>query len=184
MIALQTASIKSIDDTVKWDGIDRKWKPWNKDHTMRTALPVSCVWFYKELARRIGYQKMQYWIQKSDYGNKKTGNKIDNFWLEGDLRISAKEQVLFLEKLIDNKLPFDIKVQETVKQLIITDSTKDYVLHSKTGWVGTIGWNVGYVETNKQKWIFAMNMDVHKPREIKFRKVITYEILRAANIID
>ncbi len=100
MIALQSSVIKSVNDTIKWDGIDKGLKAWNKDQTMKTAFPISCVWFYQELAKRIGKTQMQKWIKLANYGNKKMGKEINNFWLEGDLRISANEQILFIEKLI------------------------------------------------------------------------------------
>ena len=183
MIALQTRAINTVNDTIKWDGIDKGWKLWNKDQTMKTAMPISCVWFYQELARRIGKEKMQNWINNSNYGNGKLGNEIDKFWLEGELRISAKEQVLFIEKLINNELPFDKKIQETVKELMITDKTEKYIIHSKTGWTNQIGWNVGYVETTNNKWIFAMNMDIVDKKDAKYRKKITYEILKSEKII-
>ena len=184
MIALQTSAIKSVNDTIKWDGIDKGWKLWNKDQTMKTAMPISCVWFYQELARRIGKKQMQNWVDKVNYGNRNIGEKIDNFWLEGDLRISAKEQILFIEKLINNELQFDKKIQETVKEIMVTDSTEAYTIHSKTGWTNQIGWNVGYVETKKNKWIFAMNMDIIKEEDAKYRKKITYEILKIEQIIE
>ena len=184
MIALQTSSIKNVNDTIKWDGIDKGWKPWNKDQTMKTAMPISCVWFYQDLARRIGKEQMQKWIDLADYGNKKMGKEVDNFWLEGDLRISAKEQISFIEKLIADELPFDREIQETVKKLMITDSTANYVIHSKTGWTNQIGWNVGYIETNSNKWIFAMNQNIINKDDAKYRKKITYEILKTERIIE
>jgi len=184
MIALQTSAINSINDTIKWDGIDKGWEPWNKDQTMKTAIPISCIWFYQELARRIGKEKMQIWVNKTDYGNKNIGKEIDNFWLEGNLRITAKEQILFLEKLINDELQFDKYIQETVKEIIVTDSTENYIIHSKTGWSDQIGWNVGYIETGSNKWVFAMNIDIFGKEDAKFRKKITYEILRIEQIIE
>lgn len=90
LIALQVSAIASVDDTIKWDGVDRKYNAWNNNQTMKTALPISCVWFYQELARRTGEERMQKWITKADYGNKTIENKIDRFWLDGKLTISAK----------------------------------------------------------------------------------------------
>lgn len=187
LIALQTGAVKSINDTIKWDGVDRGWTEWNKDQTMKTALPVSCVWFYQELARRIGREDMQKWIDSVGYGNQKMGPEIDKFWLDGDIRISAIQQVLFLEKLINDKLPFDEEIQQTVKEIMITDSTSNYILHSKTGWAmrvdRQIGWFVGYVETEEGKWIFATNIDISKKTDLKYRSKITYEILKNEGII-
>ena len=183
MIALQTSAIKSVNDTIKWDGKDKGWKPWNKDQTMKSAMPISCVWFYQNLAKRIGKEKMQIWVDKANYGNKNTLKNIENFWLEGELRITANEQIQFIEKMINNELPFDKQIQETVKEIMITDLKETYTIHSKTGWTNQIGWNVGYVETKNNKWIFAMNMDVLNKKDIKYRKRITYEILKKEKII-
>ena len=116
MIALQESSIININDTIKWDGINRSFDLWNKDQTMKSALPISCVWFYKNWHMGLE-KKMQEWIDKTNYGNKKIENKIDRFWLDGNLAISANEQIDFLEKLVRNELPFDKDIQETVKEL-------------------------------------------------------------------
>lgn len=184
MIALQEKSIISVNDTIKWDGVDKGYKLWNKDQTMYTAFPISCVWFYQELARRTGQEKMQKWLVKSDYGNRIIKNKVDNFWLEGKLAISANEQVAFLEKLINNELPFDKNIQETVKTIMITDSSESYTIHSKTGWSGGIGWNVGYIEKDDDVWVFALNIDMNDIKKSKLRKTITYEILKEEKIIE
>jgi len=183
MIALQSNAIKSVDDTIKWDRVDRGLAAWNKDHTMRTAMPVSCVWFYQVLARRIGKEQMQYWVNQVAYGNMNIEKEIDNFWLEGDIRISANEQIVFIERLIYNELPFDKEIQETVKELMVTDSNEKYTIHSKTGWTNQIGWNVGFIETNNNRWIFVMNQDIIQKQDAKYRKEITYEILKAEKII-
>ena len=184
LIALENEAVSDVDEIIIWDKIDRGWSEWNKDHNMRTAIPVSCIWFYQELARRIGEKKMQESINSVNYGNKKMGAEIDNFWLEGDLRISAKEQVKFINRLIENELPFQTKHQDIVKEILISDSTKNYILHSKTGWAMKIGWFVGYIEKENQKWVFALNIDMAKLADAKFRKLITYDILRVENIID
>lgn len=184
MIALQESSIANINDTIKWDGINRSFDLWNKDQTMKSALPISCVWFYQELARRTGKEKMQEWIDKTNYGNKKIENKIDRFWLDGNLAISANEQIDFLEKLVRNELPFDKDIQETVKGIMISDSTQNYIIHSKTGWSQNIGWNVGYVETKDNVWIFALNIDMKNSSEGELRKTLTYDILKEQKIIE
>ncbi len=184
MIALQTSSIASVDDTIKWDGVVRDYDKWNKDHTMRTAFPVSCVWFYQELARRIGKEKMQKWVTNSNYGNKNIEDKIDSFWLDGKLAISATEQIEFLEKLVNNDLPFDKSIIATVKEIMITDSTDHYVIHSKTGWSMNIGWNVGYINTKNNVWVFALNIDLNDIKMANKRKMLTYDILKEQNIID
>lgn len=184
MIALQVASITSAEDTIRWDGMDKGNKLWNRDHTMESAFPVSCVWFYQELARRTGEQKMREWIEKSNYGNKRMGTEVDRFWLDGPLSISAIEQIHFLEKLVKNGLPFEEAVQVKVKEIMLTDSTATYSMCSKTGWAQRIGWNVGFVQTPAEVWVFAMNMDMEDISRAAARTSITYAILREEGIID
>lgn len=184
LIALQTSAVKGLNDTIKWDGINKGWEKWNNDHTLRTAMPSSCIWFYQELARRIGKEQMQYFVNKSDYGNKNIESDIDNFWLEGDLRISANEQIEFLEKLVNNTLPFNPEIQEMVKRMMITDTSDKYTIHSKTGLTDNIGWNIGYIETKNNTWIFALNLDIKQKQDATYRNNITYDILKFETIIE
>ena len=187
LIALETGVISDENEIIKWDGEDKGWDKWNRDQNMKSAIALSCVWFYQEIALRIGKNSMQNWIDKTSYGNKIMGGKIDNFWLVGNIRISAKEQVQFIKKLVESKLPFKSINQDIVKQIMVSDSTKEYTLHSKTGW-GTrvnpqIGWYVGYIEKANNTWIFALNIDIKSKSDLKFRKQITYDILQSEGII-
>ena len=49
---------------------------------------------------------MQQYIDAAGYGNQELSGKIDSFWLDGSLKISADEQVTFLKRLYQNDLPF------------------------------------------------------------------------------
>ncbi len=86
LIALDENAIANGMETIKWDGKDKGWRPWNKDQTIETAFPLSCVWFYQELAKRVGNLKYLSHLKKINYGNKKTGPELTTFWLDGDLK--------------------------------------------------------------------------------------------------
>ena len=59
VIALETAVVADPDkDVFKWDGVTRSIEAWNKDHTLRSAIAVSAVPVYQEIARRIGEVRM------------------------------------------------------------------------------------------------------------------------------
>lgn len=188
LISLECGSVKNIHDTIRWDGQDRGLADWNKDQDMQSAIRVSCVWFYRELARRTGKARMEEWIHKIGYGNQSIGNEADYFWLNDALKISALEQVSFIQKLVNKQLPFRKNIQETVKQMILTDSTESYKLYSKTGWTMRnkpgIGWLVGWVENKNGTYIFALNIDIHNENETALRKQISYEILRKEGVIN
>jgi beta-lactamase class D len=108
LIALQTGAVKDEKEYIKWDGTDKGFKEWNKDQNILTAFPVSCVWFYQELAGRIGNDRYLYYLTMLKYGNGKTGKNVDTFWLDGDLRISAKEQIEVIKSIYFEKYPFNL----------------------------------------------------------------------------
>ena len=53
---------------------------------------------------------------------------VDRFWLDGALRISAMEQVDFLRKLYRNELPFKVEHQRLVKDIMIVEAGRDWIL--------------------------------------------------------
>src|SRR3954463_3880174 len=70
LIALETGVVGDPDkDIFKWDGVVRSIEPWNKDHTLRTAIAASVVPVYQEIARRVGAERMQKYLDLFDYGN-------------------------------------------------------------------------------------------------------------------
>ncbi len=183
LAGLQTKAVANDSVVFKWDGKVRGWEKWDMDQTMKTAFQYSCVWYYQELARRIGTEKMQHWLDKVGYGNAQIGGKIDEFWLNGTLTISAIAQVQFLTKLEAVKLPFAKSVQANVHQLMLAEEGQDWKLYGKTGWGDhgnrQIGWYVGFIRKGSEKRIFALNMDIHEDEDAEFRKVLTRKILKS-----
>ena len=105
MIALDSGVVKDENEVIKWDGVKREYEVWNRDHTMHSAIAVSAVWFYQELASRIGEKRMREYVSRAQYGNADTSNTITDFWLgNGSLKISLNEQVDFLARLMRNNL--------------------------------------------------------------------------------
>lgn len=187
LVGLQTKAVAHDSVMFKWDGKDRGWEKWNMDHTMKTAFKYSCVWYYQELARRIGEPKMQHWLDKAGYGNARIGSNVDDFWLTGELSITAIEQVEFLFHLEALDLPFSKSVQENVHRIMLEESGDGWQLHAKTGWSDRtgrqIGWYVGFIRSGDEKRIFAMNMDIHEDEDAAFRKVLTRKILKAEGLM-
>lgn len=185
LIALQEGAIRDEQEILKWDGTDKGRPEWNRDQSMASAFPASCVWFYQELARRVGDRKYQQYLRRLKYGNRKTGPDVTTFWLEGDLRISAVEQIAFMKKLVKEELPFSKGHMQVLKKLMTVEETSRYSLKAKTGWTGRngIGWYVGYVETKGNTWLFAMNLDTVKLGDEKYRQEITREALKLKGIL-
>lgn len=186
MIALETGVIKDEKEIIAWDGQKRFVESWNQDHNLETGIRFSVVWMYQELARRIGEEKMKYWVEKAEYGNQDIGGKIDFFWLNGDIRITANQQIDFLKRLYLNELPFEQKIQETVKKILVVEKEDHYTIRAKTGWAARvenqIGWYVGYLENEDNVYFFALNMDINNPAEAKKRREITDKVLESLTL--
>jgi beta-lactamase class D len=187
LIALEEGAVKNEKEIIKWDGIDKGFDAWNRDQTLETAFPVSCVWFYQELAKRVDNQKYLAHLKKLGYGNEKTGPDVTTFWLEGDLRISAKEQINFLKKLYAESLPYSKGNIKLLKKIMIVEENPQFTIRAKTGWAMKTdpqqGWYVGYVETKEQIWFFATNLEIRKKGDDVFRKEITMAALKAKGIL-
>jgi beta-lactamase class D len=186
LIALETGVASGKDFTLKWDGIKRHYPDWNRDHNLNSAIKFSVVWYYQELARRIGADRMKEYINKIDYGNNNISGNIDEFWLNDTLKISQEEQVEFLTKLYKNELPLSEKTMNTVKEIMLRDDTENYKIHAKTGTADKVGWYVGWVETKDNAYIFALNLERKEPFE-KFmsdRIKISEEVLKHYGVIQ
>lgn len=192
MIGLETGAI-TLTDTIKWDGADVWNDVWKKDHVLRTAFAVSCVPCYQQIARKIGVERMVKFTNAANYGQLTIDSStIDNFWLEGDSKISPLEQVTFITQLYQEKLPFSKATFDSVKEIMINEETETYTLRGKTGWSQTEtinnGWFVGYLTTSDdQVYVFATN--VERSRSVSSngfsaaRKAITMSIFKTLGII-
>jgi beta-lactamase class D len=183
LIGLQTKAVSDEYEVKRWDGVIREFEDWNRDHTLASAMRHSVIWYYQAMARDIGTENMQQYVNLLDYGNRDISGGIDQFWLDSSIKISAREQVQFIENLVEEKLPIDKQHMRTVKRIMINEEADSYVLHGKTGTrlsdMG-LGWYVGYIETDKGEWAFATNMDGSGSKA----KTITLEALKELDIIE
>ena len=188
LIFLDSGAIKDENEILKWDGTRRSVEAWNQDHNLRTALPASAVWFYTEVSKRVGQEKMQKYYDAVGYGNRNTNGFGADYWNKGDLRVTPREQIEFLVKFYQNRLPFSPQVIAVVKDILIEEKTANYTLRAKTGWSDAfqpqVGWWVGYVERGAEVYFFATEIDIQKDEDAAQRKEITKKILRELKIIE
>jgi bla regulator protein BlaR1 len=188
LVGLETGVIKDENYIIKWDKRKYEFERWNRDHTLKSAIENSVVWYYQELAGRVGKKKMEEYIDKVNYGNKDISGGIDKFWLRSSLKISAIEQIEFLKKLLLYDLPFSKRNIEIVKNIIILDKTDKYILRGKTGsgrekGKDILGWFVGFIKVNNKTYIFATNIEAPDGAWGIEAKKITFEILKKLKII-
>ena len=166
LVALETGVAPDPEFVLEWDGTDRGFPSWNRDHTLRSAFEHSAVWYYQEIARRISPEHMAHWVTAAQYGNANIEGGIDRFWLNGELRITPRQQVDFLRRLADGALPFSATTVETLLDVMVWSHDPDRTIRAKTGWASPgeageaapdhhVGWFVGSVQTTRGRHDFA-----------------------------
>ena len=195
---METGVIRDAEFVIPWNR--QKYPPqdnwnqepfahWAQDHTLRSAIKYSVVWYYRELALRVGQQKMKQYVGRFNYGNKTVFGRIDNFWLDGSLRISANEQVEFLKAFYKGQLPVSSRTTEIVKDILELEKTPAYKLSAKTGGGAIsegvyIGWFVGYVETKENVYFFATNIEGTNFEGIRDKRIeLTKQVLVGLGIL-
>jgi beta-lactamase class D len=184
LIALETGVVGDPDkDIFQWDGVTRSIEGWNRDHTLRSAIAASAVPVYQEIARRIGAERMQKYLELLEYGNHDIGGGIDQFWLTGALRIDPVQQVDFVDRLRRGVLPVSKRSQELVRDILPVTKAGDTIIRAKTGLLGaelgkpSLGWLVGWAEKGSEQTVFALNMDCREPRHIADRMKVAQQCL-------
>lgn len=167
LIGLETGRIADENMVIPWDGVQRFMPEWNQDLSMAKAFEFSSVPYYQEVARRIGRDTMQFWLDSIAYGNKNCSGPIDSFWLNQNLKISPDEQLGLVKKLYFEQLPFQKRTQQIVKKVMLRESTDLYKLSYKTGWSMSedLAWIVGWIEENRRPYFFVLLVKATKKNQ-------------------
>lgn len=184
IIALETGAIIDQNEIIKWDGTLHELDTWNQDQTLKTAFKYSCLPSYQYLASKIGVENYNIFLKKLQYGtygiNK---DNLKDFWLKDkSLYISPLEQIDFLQRLYQKKLPISERTYVILKDIMLTENEKNYQIYAKTGtitknWKGH-GWYVGYVILKDKPWFFVTNIDINTYDDLSKRISITKEVLK------
>jgi len=190
MVALDTGVIKGASSIVPWDGVTRSRTELNKDLDLTTAFRVSAVPHFQTLVREIGPQTMQLYIDSFGYGNQDISGGDDTFWLQGNLKISPVEQLKLLRRLYDDDLPVRPEVMSAVKEMMISEKTDSYTVHSKTGLAvlengHNVGWWVGWIVSGDECLFFASALEADSPDAafIPTRLSVVRELLETMGLL-
>lgn len=189
LIALETG-VADTSTRFHWDGSKRGLPAWNRDQTLKTALSVSCVWVYQDIAKRVGRERYRKMLTAMNYGNGRPTPEITTFWLTGDLKITLHEQIDFLRKLATNRVPgISRENQEITKDLLIVQQGEEYSIRAKTGLymdppAPQHGWYVGIYDEPNNTWLFAINLRIEDKSHWALRKEIIMEALEQKGILS
>jgi len=191
LIALETGVAPDGDFRLRWDGSKQHFSVWEKDHTLRSAMSVSCLWYYQRIAAMTGEKRMREHVNKFDYGNRDLSGGITEFWLQSSLKISADEQVAFLRKLTEGGLPVSKRSKDIVADALIVSRSGNEVLHGKTGTAGdpvkkvaTLGWFVGWHTKGNETYIFAVNLSGGDNPSGRTAKTLTQRLLKRMGVMS
>lgn len=151
---------------------------WKHPQTPQSWLKNSCVWYSQYVTKKLGMKTFKDYLKKFDYGNQdasgSTGKDgLTYSWITSSLKISPKEQILFLDKLLNSKLPVTEEAHKFTRNILyLEDLPNGWKLFGKTG-AGDLsnpdgtndktherGWFVGWIENKKEKIIFAQYLEV------------------------
>jgi len=148
------------------------------DHNPREWMRDSCLWYSNILAKKLGDEPFEQYVKKLVYGNMDVSGGMTNAsWVSSSLKISPREQITFIEKMIDHKFPISNKSYDKTKEIMfIEEMAGGWKLYGKTG-SGNLknkngnmidiqhGWFVGYIEKDKRQIIFASHLVDDKKQE-------------------
>jgi beta-lactamase class D len=184
LFALDSGALRDEFQVFEWDGVERSFSGHNQDQDLRSAMRNSAMWVYEQFAVQIGEEGARSYLRKIDYGNADPSTDGGAYWVDGNLAISAHEQIAFLQRLYRNELPFREEHQRLVKDVIIVEAGRDWILRAKTGWEGRMGWWIGWVEWPTGPVFFALNIDTpNRLEDLAKREQIARAILRSIDAL-
>jgi beta-lactamase class D len=152
---------------------------WRQPHNPTLWIKNSCVWYSVEIYHALGNDKFQEYVKKFAFGNqdgRKDGVNKAPWMSGGSIRVSGKEYISFMQKLVERKLPVSSHAYDmTAKIFALPElAPKGWQLYGKTG-TGSVlnsdgtlsqtnsgGWFVGWLEQGSRKIVFASYIEQAK----------------------
>lgn len=181
VMAFDSGTLKDENEILKWDGVKGFREELNHDHDAKSWLKDSVVWFSQRITNKLGEKKLQKYLNDFNYGNKDIKAGITKAWLVSPsevkpaLKISAYQQVDFMNKLWTNALPVSIRSMDLTRKITYLEkSPKGYELSGKTGsnfydsdHKIHLGWFIAHLNKDDQEYIVVTSLSDLKPNEIK-----------------
>lgn len=122
-------------------------------------LSESVVWYSQELTRHLGKARFQAYVDSFGYGNRDLSGDpgkddgLTRAWLSSSLSISPREQVAFLAKVRQRKLPVSARAYAILDSIVpVVQGPAGWTVRGKTGSghlrdsaSTPVGWYVGWI---------------------------------------
>jgi beta-lactamase class D len=166
------------DTIFKWDGKKGVLPTHDQDQTPLTWLKYSVVWVSQQLTPQLGLARIKRYLADFNYGNEDfngdagKNNGLQYAWLSSSLKISALEQLNFLNAMLSDKLQINKKAITNTKRNMHQgklENGADYYGKTGSGRHGhkkrevnpsqlRDGWFIGFIDMGSQQYIFVSNL--------------------------
>lgn len=175
------------------EGYENYLEVWKVPQTPRSWMKYSCVWYSQLLRSQLGLEKVQSYLESFEYGKQEMSRGVTEEWLRSCLKISPKEQVDFIRKMVQGSLPVSKHACQMTKDILFLEELNGWKLFGKTGWGGPVGdsngksleiaWFVGWVEKDDVFFPFAYNIR-EKNINLERRMPRVKQLLGKANLLN
>lgn len=160
LVGLENGEISNDSMVVKWDGVRRENKEWNKNLIFKDAFKLNSDPYFNYIANKITRDTLKMWVDSISYGNKNLNENVDSILSVNSVKISADEQLGLVKKLYFDQLPFRKSAQQSIRDAMLMEDNTNYKLSYKTGSAVDennlpIGWVIGWIEENRHVYFFA-----------------------------
>ncbi len=175
LAALDAKVVSGVHETIAYDGSEFSFDRWKRDHDLASAMRDSVVWYFQRIAERLGIERERSYLKAFEYGNQDASGPLTSFWLGDSLRISPDEQLVFLRRFFDQKLPVREDAARAVREILVQPAGRIVnaagehpfaapwpeatTVYAKTGRGTdegrTVVWLVGRVVRGDRAWIFV-----------------------------
>lgn len=164
-----TPSLPYREGYVAWGG-----KAWTQPTDPARWMRYSVVWFSQQITVFLGAKRLHDYAVAFAYGNADMSgdpgkdNGLERSWIASSLKISPLEQIAFLNKLVNRRLPVSGEAMEMTRRIVQpAEPGNGWRLQGKTGGAyprrkdGSFdrargwGWYVGWAEKDGRTLVFA-----------------------------
>lgn len=175
-IAALEQNVVKETDYVTWDSskykkqdwwVGEPYKHWTENQNIVSALKYSINWYYIDLLKKMDMQKAKKLFDRMDFGMIPDTLHPFYFAISNQVYTNAFKEANFLGRLYQHKLDISNETDDIIIKALLTESDINYNLYSKTG-AGdvnsgkAIGWIVGIIEKQNNKYVFALNIEESK----------------------
>ena len=159
LMGLESGVIRNPKEIWKYTGEKVGQEPGRRSMSLVVALQESSEWYFREVARKLGAERLRAEVKKLNYGGGWKGTTPESAWIDGSLQISPEEQARLVWSLNREALPYARIHQRFVKDSLRVTGAR---LWGKTGSGRpgrdglALGWYVGAFRQGEDVRAFAI----------------------------